>query len=155
MGKGGACVDDSRSSCAAVNQCGTLTAFRQSLAIFKFKASNSEGSNATISKGFIFALEYSDCGNIDRERSLHRFGSDPTAWSDGLPRTAALSRTAVSDGMPAIALVDGLVLATASLPDEVRLATALPPDEMPSKLGDTKEPDWNGYTMLVTAVACP
>ena len=119
-------MDESRSSCAAVN-CGTLTGFRQSLAIFKFKASNSEGSNATISKGFIFALEYSDCGNIDRERSLHRFGSDPTAWSDGLPRTAALSRPAVYDGMPAIALVDGLVLATASLPDEVWLAKALPP----------------------------
>ena len=99
-------------------------------------------------------MEYSDCGNIDRERSLHRFGSDPTAWSDGLPRTAALSRTAVSDGMPAIALVDGLVLATASLLDELRLATALP-DEMLSKLGDKKEPDWNGYTMLVTALACP
>ena len=104
------------------------------------KASNSEGSNATISKGFIFALEYSDCGNIDREWSgsvaLHRFGSDPTAWSDGMPRTA-LSRTALSDGMPAIALVDGLVLATASLLDELRLATALP-DEMLSKFGDKK-----------------
>ena len=52
------------------------------------------------------------------------------------------------------ALVDGLVLATASLLDELRLATALP-DEMLSKLGDKKKPDWNGYTMLVTALACP